>query len=187
MYLVESDIIIAIFSALLGGIVSYLIQKLSEKQKFKLELESNNNIDITGDDWIAAWQTSVNNKEILNTENLSLLQKGGTVRIRNKEKSPENPEGGYLWKGQLQFYYGRDLMGWYFPIEEENNTSKGIMFLHYNSAQKVFYGKWVGSAYDSPLSSGYVVITKERIRSITKLKEIIKKHPTDVSIINQTI
>lgn len=182
-----SDIIIAISSAFFGAVISYIIQKINENVKFKKELESNNKINITGNDWFAAWQTSVNNKEILNTENLIFEQRGGTVKIWNKEKSPENPEGGYLWEGQLQFYYGRDLLGWYFPKEEENNTSKGILFLHYHSAQKTFYGKWVGSAYDSPLSSGYVVISKERSRSLLKLKEIIKNHPNDISIISQSI
>ncbi len=181
------EIVLALGSAIIGALISFGIQRYTEARKFKQELSSNNNIDVTGEDWFAAWQASVNGKLVLNTERLTLRQKGGTVRISNKEKSPENPEGGYLWSGQLQFYYGRDLLGWYFPLESENNTSKGIMFLNYNSAQKVFIGKWVGSAYDSPLSTGYVVISKEKQKSFDKLKEIIKNHPLAVSIISQSI
>jgi uncharacterized protein YnzC (UPF0291/DUF896 family) len=184
---VSNDIIIAIVSTIVGFLLSALYQFFSEKRKFKKELESNNRIDLSGNDWYAAWQTSVNGKENLNTEQIVLQQKGGTVRIFNTEKSPENLEGGYLWEGQLQFYFGRDLMGWYFPLKEENNTSKGIMFLHYNSAQKVFVGKWIGSAFDSPLSSGFVIITKERAKSLNKLKKLVKKHISNVNIIEQDV
>ena len=182
-----NDVILAVFSTISGFFLSIIYQYFSEKHKFKKELASNNNIDISGSDWFAAWQTSVNNKEILNTEGLILEQHGGTVKISNKEKSPENPDGGYLWEGQLQFFFGRDLMGWYFPLKSENNTSKGIMFLNYNSAQKLFIGKWVGSSYDSPLSSGFVVISKERIKSLNKLKAITKVNQTDTSIIKQNV
>lgn len=181
------EIYLSIGSAVLGVIISLVIQKLLESKKFKRELSSNNNIDISGEDWIAAWQASVDGENILNTEEIILQQKGGTIKINNKTKSPENLKGGYLWSGQLQFYYGRDLMGWYFPIKSENNTSKGIMFFNYNSAQKIFIGKWIGSAYDSPLSAGFVVISKNKKVSLQKLNTLIAKHPADVSIIEQSI
>jgi len=181
----SQSVYISLVSTVFGVLLSLVIQLIIGKYRFKRELKHNNDIDISGDDWHAAWQTSVNNKELLNSERLTLLQKGGTVRIWNQEKSPENPEGGYLWEGKLQFFFGRDLMGWYFAKKEEQNTSKGIMFFYYNSARKTFVGKWVGSAFDGPLSTGFVVISKERQKSINILKGIVSEHSSEIAIISQ--
>ena len=92
-----------------------------------------------------------------------------------------------MWEGQLQFFNGKTLMGWYFPLIQENITSKGIMFLTYQSAKQVFWGKWVGSSYDGDLSNGFVVISKDRGRSLELLKEVISKHTDKVNIIYDAI
>ncbi|MFZ3382883.1 MAG: hypothetical protein WA144_03045, partial [Candidatus Methanoperedens sp.] len=77
--------------------------------------------------------------------------------------------------------------GWYFPLKQENITSKGIMFLTYQSAKKVFWGKWVGSSYDGDLSNGFVVISKDKNQSLTLVKELIAKHTDKVNIIYDAI
>ncbi|MEK7522004.1 MAG: hypothetical protein AAB569_00335 [Patescibacteria group bacterium] len=181
------NIIISIASALLGALISWIISIISEKYRFRQELKSNNNIDISGDDWHGAWQTSVNQSELINTERLSLKQKGNTIKIKNLEKSPENPEGGYLWEGQLKFFFGRDLMGWYNAIKAENNTSKGIMFFCYDSPKRLFIGKWVGSAYDGPLNTGFGVISKDPKKSKEVLSDLLSKHKHDVILIQQKV
>lgn len=170
-----TNIIIALSSTFLGVIIGLFIENIKSKLKFKQELKDNNSINITGDDWFAAWHTSVENTINLNTEQLSFKQKGKTIKVRNLEKAPENPKGGYLWQAQLQFFYGKTLMGWYFPLKIENITSKGIMFLTYKSTKKVFWGKWVGSSYDGDLSNGFVVISKDRNESL-KLDIILEKN-----------
>ncbi|MFZ3384172.1 MAG: hypothetical protein WA144_09625, partial [Candidatus Methanoperedens sp.] len=109
------NIIISAASTLVGVIIGLLIDDIKSKRRFKQELKDNNSIDITGNDWYAAWHTSVEHTTNLNTENLSIKQKGQTVKMKNIEKSPENPKGGYLWEAQLQFFHGKTLMGWYFP------------------------------------------------------------------------
>lgn len=177
--------IAVLVSAFVGALISLLIQYFIGKFKFRQELKDNNNINISGDDWFAAWQTSVNKEEIINTERLIITQKGNTVKIKNSEKSPENPIGGYLWKGQSKLYFGRDLMGWYNALKSENNTSKGIMFFCYNSPKKIFIGKWIGSSYDGPLSTGFGVISKDRKKSVDLLKNILSKHKHDVILISQ--
>jgi hypothetical protein len=143
----QQDIIInisvSLASMVIGLVIGLIIDRYKNKLRFKQELKDNNSIDITGDDWFAAWHTSVESVVNLNTEKLSIVQKGNTVKIKNLEKAPENPKGGYLWEAQLQFFYGKTLMGWYFPLKIENITSKGIMFLTYKSTKKVFWGKWV--------------------------------------------
>lgn len=180
------NIVLSIATTIFGIVVGLMVDSFRNKYRFKRELEQNNHIDITGDDWYAAWQTSVEKQEVLNTERLSIVQKGQTVNIRNFEKSPENPKGGYLWEGQMQFFYGKSLMGWYFPVKSENLTSKGMMFFAYHSTRRTFIGKWVGSAYDGDLVNGFVVITKDRQRSMETLKEIVQKHPDTINIVYDT-
>src|SRR3989339_59144 len=167
---------IPILSAVLGVLFRYLYGIWADRRKFKQELKDNNFIDVTATDWHAAWQTSVDNVEIINTERLIMVQKGNVVKVKNVEKSPENPKGGYLWEAQMQFFQGRYMMGWYFPLVAENNTSKGIMFFAYHSPKKMFYGKWVGASYDGDLSNGFLVISKDRTSSLVELTKLISIH-----------
>jgi hypothetical protein len=171
----------------LGLLLGIFIDNIRTKRRFKKELKDNNFIDISGKNWFAAWHTSVDQTINLNTEELEISQRGQTVKIWNIEKAPENPKGGYLWSAQLQFFHGKTLMGWYFPLRHENITSKGIMFLTYQSAKKIFWGKWVGENYDGALSNGFVVISKNRDESLRLLKDVIRKHTDKVNIIYDAI
>jgi len=181
------NIIISASSTVLGLLLGLLFEYLRSRRKFKKELKDNNYIDISGKNWYAAWQTSVDQTLNLNTEELTIVQKGQTVRISNIEKSPENPKGGYRWEAQLQFFHGKTLMGWYFPLREENITSKGIMFLNYQSAKKIFWGKWVGSNYDGDLANGFVIISKNKDESMRLLQDVISKHTVKVNIIYDAV
>lgn len=169
--------------AIVGIILKYFYDILAERRKFKRELKDNDNIDVTGE-WYAAWQTSVDGNQILNTEHIKIEQKGKTLQIWNTEKSPENPKAGYLWEGQMQFFQGRNVMGWYFPKKEENNSSKGIIYMTFLSPRKLFYGKWVGTAYDGELVTGYVVIGKDRTTAKAYLEIFVTKHPQDLQLIS---
>lgn len=178
---------IGLASTLVGLVIGLAIDGIRSRRRFRQELRDNNNIDVSGKDWVAAWQTSVENTVIVNTEELTLKQKGQTVRMWNHAKSPENPKGGYLWEGQLQFSNGRTLMGWYFPKKAENITSKGIMYLCYQSPRRIFIGRWVGASYDGDLTNGFVVISKDRATSLALLKIVMNKHKDDVNIIYEMI
>lgn len=180
---VSPELIWAIVGAVIGIILDRVLRKIEEKRKFKKELEDNNYIDVSGEDWYAAWQTSVEGSENINSEQVTIVQKGNTIRINNTERAKENPKGAYLWEGQMNFFQGRNVMGWYFPKREENNTSKGMMYFAYHSPSKVFYGRWVGCAYDGDFASGFAVISKDRAQSITLLNELVKTHPLKVNII----
>jgi hypothetical protein len=171
-----------LLGAVAGVFLKYLYDSWAEGRRFKRELEDNNHIDVSGD-WCAAWQTSVDGVELINCEAIRIVQKGKTVRMSNTERSPDNPKAGYLWDGQMQFFQGRNLMGWYFPRKEENNSSKGIMYMTYLSPQKKFIGQWVGSAYDGELVTGFVVVGKERTESRKDLEAFITAHPRDVRLI----
>ena len=168
--------------AVAGCLVDFIIKFAGRLINEKKEVKNNDYIDVSGD-WFAAWQTSVDGKQLLNTESLKVVQKGKSVFMENRERAPENPEGGYLWKSKLQFYQGRNLMGWYFPLSSENNSSKGIMYMSYFSPKKIFYGKWVGSGYDGELEGGFLVVAKTRESAREKITAIVEKHPSSVNII----
>jgi hypothetical protein len=172
-----------IAGAVVGVVLKYLYDLYSTNRRFKKELEDNDFIDVTGE-WYAAWQTSVDGAELLNTEHVKLIQKGKTLRMFNTEKSPENPKAGYLWEGQLQFFQGRSAMGWYLPKKGENNGSRGILYMTHISQRKVFIGKWVGAAYDGELVTGFVVIGKDRTSARLELEKFVKKHPQNIQLIS---
>ena len=167
-----------------GGFLLAVVWDLAKDHcRFRRELKENDNINVSGEDWVAAWQTSVDGKEVINTEQLVLKQKGGLIKMHNKAASPENPKAGFKWAGQSQFYQGRDLMGHYFAEKSENNTAKGMLYFHYNSARKEFVGRWVGCSYDGPLMSGFGVITKKKEKALALLQEALRAHPDKVPII----
>ena len=172
----------AVVGCVLDFVVKFIVSKIREKK----EVRDNDYIDISGE-WFAAWQTSVDHSQLLNTETIVISQRGKTVMMKNRERSPENPRGGYLWHSKMQFYQGRNLMGWYFPLKTENNSSKGIMYVAYFSQQRLFVGKWCGSGYDGELENGFVVITKDRSDALQKLKDIIARKPAQVTIISNNI
>ncbi len=57
------------------------------------------------------------------------------------------------------------------------------MYLTYFSPKKMFVGKWVGSAYDGDLVSGYVVIKKDKAEARQALEDFISAHPQHVRLI----
>lgn len=172
-----------IVGAVVGVLFKYVYDVIATKRRFKKELEDNDYIDVSGE-WYAAWQTSVDGAELLNTEHIKIEQKGKTIRLHNTEKSPENPKAGYLWEGQLQFFQGRSVMGWYLPKRGENNASRGILYMTHISQRKVFIGKWVGTAYDGELVTGFVVMTKDRSTARQELADFCKKHPQDIQLMS---
>lgn len=84
----------------------------------------------------------------------------------------------------MQFFQGRNVMGWYFPKKEENNSSKGILYMTFLSPRKLFYGKWVGTAYDGELVTGYVVVGKDRTSAKNGLESFVRRHPQDLQLIS---
>lgn len=141
----------------------------------------NDNILIKGK-WHAAWQTSVKNSNLINFELLDIKQRGKIVKISNVTKSQENLTAGYTWHSKLNLYQGKFLMGTYFPLAEEQNNSKGVLFLVYEFQRKIFFGKWVGNGYDGDLLSGFVVIAKEKNLAEDQLNLLINKYPGPAKI-----
>jgi len=178
--------LLLLLGTVVGWFLDFIAKTIIRIVKEKKEIKDNDYIDISGE-WFVAWQTSINGEELLNTETLKVKQKGKTVVFENRERAPENPQGGYLWKSKMQFYQGRNLMGWYFPLKSENNSSKGIMYMAYFSQKRLFVGKWIGSGYDGELQAGFVVIATTREIAANKLNELKALHPNNINIISYNV
>jgi hypothetical protein len=111
--------------------------------------------------WYALWETTVQGETVFNTEVLHASWKRGRLEVINNEPSPENPEGGYRWRGDLEFGDNCYLLGTYTPLDPEV-SSRGTMFAVLHRSGKSIRGRWVGCNYDSDLISGCFVFSKNR-------------------------
>jgi hypothetical protein len=123
--------------------------------------------------WHAAWQTTVEGKENINTEVLKIEQKGKRVIIENTQRSPENKVGGYLWRGECKFYDNAHLIGIYLA-REPNVVAKGAVYFLFNRVGNFLIGQWIGCNIDSELTGGYGVIAKERDFALEKIQQLLE-------------
>jgi hypothetical protein len=180
---IQRDIWVAAVFLILGTVLAELLSRFKTVYRDRREAIENQRVDLSGTDWFAAWQASVDSEVVINTESISITQRGSHVLMHNNERSPENPRGGYLWKAALTFSHGETLMGWYYPNKIENLTSRGILFFTYDAQRRLFMGKWVGKAIDGKLCNGYACISKNRDSSLVALRNLIelaKHHPVNV-------
>ena len=182
-YLEGNPIALTVVSLVIGIGLTEIVHFTKRKFNTHREVKENQNIDLSGSDWIAAWQASADDIELINTEEITIKQSGASVLMSNKEKSPENPKGGYRWRGKLDFSHGETLMGYYHPVREENLTAKGMMFFSYDASRRLFLGRWVGKAIDGVLCNGFVAIAKDRDTAIKNVNQLIRRaesHPVNV-------
>src|SRR3954470_7015013 len=109
--------------------------------------------------WWAAWQTFNDGVEVIATQPVGLTQHGSTVQIEALERSTENEQGGYLWRGELRLWDGQILMGWY-AAADGNVRSKGTMYFVLHAQGEYAHGRWVGLSYDGPVVSGYAALAR---------------------------
>lgn len=178
----KDDLIIAIVSAIIGFVIQYTIITIVRIILNHNDFKNNGRIKVSGK-WYATWQTFVENEECINTEKLKFKQRGAHITIKNTAISEDNKKGGYLWKGKLKMSYGKTLIGNYYPIKKEGNTSLGVLFFYYNSQSKIFYGKWLGCGYGGELIDGFVIISQDKEISKSTLIDVKEKHKGDISII----
>lgn len=179
----QRDIWVGIIFLILGIVATEIVGSVRNALRERKEAKENQKINLSGNDWFAAWEAAVDGKVVVNTESISIKQRGANVHMHNLERSPENPIGGYLWRSKLVFSHGETLMGWYYPTKEENITSRGMMYFSYDAQRKLFAGRWAGKSYDGSLCNGFVCISKDRERSraaLLKLIELGKVHPVNV-------
>ena len=90
-----------------------------------------------------------------------LSQHGATVQIEALERSAENEQGGYLWRGDLRLWDAQVLMG-YYAASDGNVRSKGTMFFVLHAQGEHAHGRWIGLSYDGPVVSGYETLARDQ-------------------------
>jgi hypothetical protein len=122
--------------------------------------------------WWAAWQTFNDGQQVIPTQPVGLSQHGATVQIEALERSAENEQGGYVWRGELRLWDGRVLMG-YYAAADGNVRSKGTMFLVLHAQGKHAHGRWVGLSYDGPVVSGYATLARDQGRAKAVMSRLL--------------
>ena len=117
--------------------------------------------------WWAAWQTFSEGEQVIATQPVGLSQHGSTIQIEALERSSENEQGGYLWRGELRLWDDQVLMG-YYAAADGNVRSKGTMYLVLHAQGDYAHGRWVGLSYDGPVVSGHATLahTQEHAQSV---------------------
>ena len=181
--LASRPVLLAIITLIIGFVTSVARRLIADRLEQRKAYRDNLNIRLDGDDWVAIWQAAADGEVILNSEDISMSQRGDRVLMKNAQISPENPKGGYLWDADLRFTQGENLMGWYYPRKGQNICQRGIMFLCYDASRKLFLGRWAGKAIDGPLANGFVAIAKSKDLAETAMNRLIaeaRKHPVNV-------
>lgn len=112
--------------------------------------------------WHAIWETQVEQTANINTEVVDLRQGGrATVTLANREPSPENEVGGYLWTAECRLYDGLYLMGSY-VARDPNVRSKGTLYYYLHASGTYWLGRWVGVNYDNELATGLTVLARDK-------------------------
>lgn len=111
--------------------------------------------------WHAIWKTQVEQAVNINTEVVDLRHgRRGTITLANREPSPENELGGYLWTAECRLHDGLYLMGSY-VARDPIVRSKGTLYYHLHASGTYWLGRWVGVNYDSELATGLTVLARD--------------------------
>lgn len=126
--------------------------------------------------WFALWESTAEDEQVLNSEELEVRsRRNGIITIQNREPSPENPRGGYLWICQSRMYDNQFILGQYIS-REPNVRSKGVLYLVIHRSGRFILGQWVGCNYDSDWARGLVVLSRER----GDLPRLLKRHRAEL-------
>jgi hypothetical protein len=111
--------------------------------------------------WFAVWESAVEGSKVINSEAVIVRQVRNKLYLQNTTRSPENPKGGYLWKGEIQVWDNQHLLGWY-VAREPNVISKGTFYFVLHPNGQDMSGRWVGRSYDGEMIEGYCAMSRDK-------------------------
>jgi hypothetical protein len=130
-------------------------------------------VDLSGQ-WYAIWQTTAEGLPNINSELVTLTQHGASLVLENVARSPENPLGGYLWRGEADLVDNQYLIGAY-AATERRVSSKGTLFFIVSRSGTYLVGKWVGCNLDSNFSWGFGVLAQDKEAGLEKLRILLNE------------
>jgi len=122
--------------------------------------DANGTVSLAGD-WHALWETSAEGRLSIDSEEVTVEQRGTDLSLENRARAPENPLGAYLWRAHCRIYDNRHILGMYVP-REANVRSKGVVYLTLHTSGAFMLGRWLGCSYDDEFASGFSVIARDR-------------------------
>lgn len=117
-------------------------------------------VDVTGE-WHAIWETTAHHKVNINHEVVDFSQEGANITLKNREASPDNIDGGYLWEARLTLHDNRHMVGAYWSVDRSVNA-RGTLYLVVNTTGRFVTGVWAGCNIDRDLACGRVAFGKSR-------------------------
>jgi transcriptional regulator with XRE-family HTH domain len=110
--------------------------------------------------WYALWETTVEGRASIDSEAVTVHQRGTSLSVENQNRAPENPLGAFLWKAQCRVYDNRYVLGSYVP-REPNVRSKGVVYLKLHTSGAFMLGRWLGCSYDDEVATGFSVLARD--------------------------
>jgi hypothetical protein len=155
-----------IASGAVGVAIQQLVDRRSAAKRASAESPGFKRIDLAGR-WFNVNESTIKGERIVNGGWVDIRQVRNCLFLHNETRSPENPDGGYLWRGELRIWDNQHLLGWY-VAREPNVLSKGTFYYVLHATGAEMTGRWVGRSYDEGLISGNCCLarTEKRAREI---------------------
>lgn len=145
-------------SGAVGVAIQQIVDRRSAASRARRESSDYRRLELGGD-WYAMWESTIEGKTVMNGEPVEARQKRNIVYLRNTVRSDENPDGGFLWTGELRVWDNQHLLGWY-VARESNVLSKGTFYYVLHPNGQHMSGRWVGRSYDGDMISGCCVLAR---------------------------
>jgi hypothetical protein len=155
-----------IASGIVGVVIQQVVDRRSAARRAHAESPGFRRLDLAGR-WFNVNESTIKGKRVVNGSWVIVRQVRNRLFLQNETKSPENPDGGFLWRGELRIWDNQHLLGWY-VAREPNVLSKGTFYYVLHATGAEMTGRWVGRSYDEGLVSGNCCLarTENRAREI---------------------
>lgn len=153
--------------------IAALVERRSKERQAAAESSNFKRLLLHGR-WHAIWESTVHDKLILNHEEVEVRQVRNRLFVHNLARSEDNPEGGYLWRGELRVWDNQHLLGWYVAAEP-NVLSKGTMYFVLHPNGNEMEGRWCGRSYDGALITGLCTMARDRSHATRCMKHLVAR------------
>ncbi len=132
--------------------------------------------------WHARWQVWLDGEEAITEQEvvatpvglrvpISASERG--IMVRGGTREPVTIEtGGYRWDGELRLHSDRALIGWY-SSTEGRVRSLGALFLVVGESGAYLYGRWVGTAREGLVVTGWSVLARDSDRATSVMTHLL--------------
>ena len=164
-----------IASGVVGVAIQQAVDRYSATKRARAESPGFKRIDLAGR-WFNVNESIVKGKRVVNGSWVTVRQVRNRLFLQNETRSPENPDGGYLWRGELKIWDNQLLLGWY-VAREPNVLSKGTFYYVLHATGTEMAGRWVGRSYDEGLITGNCCLARTEARAREIADDFIGSQP----------